>query len=132
MRKFYFVPLSVFLTLGLLFSSAAWAQDSSKDDKDQGPFEAREAVGTVLLSGLVGGILGLSTLSFYDEPQDHIRNITLGAGIGMLVSVIYLTAQAATTPVQVDEDGAKNKPGAFIYPSFEPSGRFALNGTFRF
>lgn len=93
------------------FSTQVFAQ---ADDKSAASaFEAREAIGAIMLSGLVGGILGLSTLSFYTEPQDHIRNITLGAGVGMLFAVIYLTSNAAVAPVKVDEKGNAT---AYIFP----------------
>lgn len=63
-----------------------------------GPFDARDTVGTILLAGLVGGVLGLSTLSFYDNPQDNIRNITIGAGAGMIIAALALTFQIASNP----------------------------------
>jgi hypothetical protein len=65
--------------------------------------EPREAIGGILMAGLVGGILGLSTLSFYDKPQDNIRNISIGAGVGMIAAAIYMTYNVA----QVTPSGAK-------------------------
>ena len=110
MRK-SLVTRALALFLAFAFSTQVFAQ---ADDKGAaGAFEAREAIGAIMLSGLVGGILGLSTLSFYTEPQDHIRNITLGAGVGMLFAVIYLTSNAAVAPIKVDENG---KATAFVYP----------------
>ncbi len=99
-----------FLTIG-----PAYAQDEAgggASDKDNSPLEAREAVGTILVSGLVGGILGLSTLSFYSKPQNHIRNITLGAAAGMLISIVYLTVNAATSPTLGAEDQTAKLPEA--------------------
>jgi hypothetical protein len=65
--------------------------------------EPREAIGGILMAGLVGGILGLSTLSFYSKPQDNIRNISLGAGVGMIAAAIYMTYNVA----QVSPSGAE-------------------------
>lgn len=55
----------------------------------------KRSVATVLFSTLGGAILGLSTLPFYGEPQDHIDNITLGALIGGVVGVGYLSYEAS-------------------------------------
>ncbi len=124
--------VAILLSTGLFLANSCWAQDSG-GDKEKNPFEAREVVGAVLLSGLVGGILGLSTLSFYEAPQDHIRNITLGAGAGMLISIIYLSVDAANTPVKVDEDKRdQDVSSGFIFPTVESNGAFALAGVFRF
>ncbi len=61
--------------------------------------EPRNAVTVILMSGLVGGVLGLSTLSFYSRPQDNIRNITIGAGVGMIASAIFMTYTVSQTAV---------------------------------
>ena len=37
--------------------------------------------------GLAGAILGLSTLSFVDEPKEHTRNIVMGAAVGIVAGV---------------------------------------------
>ncbi|MEK2647248.1 hypothetical protein [Bdellovibrio sp. BCCA] len=47
-------------------------------------------VATVLFASLGGAILGLSTLSFYGEPQEHTNNITLGALLGFVGGVGYV------------------------------------------
>lgn len=60
--------------------------------------EPRKAIGGILMAGLVGGILGLSTLSFYERPQDNIRNITIGAGLGMIAAALYMTYDVSQVP----------------------------------
>jgi hypothetical protein len=62
-------------------------------------------LGTILLVGLAGGLVGLSTLSFYDKPQDNIRNIFFGAGAGMIVATFATTFAVATSPVPVSQKG---------------------------
>ncbi|MBS1983462.1 MAG: hypothetical protein JST16_04760 [Bdellovibrionales bacterium] len=90
------------VTSSSVVSSVAFAQGAapapapSSGSSGTPDFDARDSVGTILIAGLAGGILGLSTLSFYDKPQDNIRNITIGAGIGMIAAAIYLTANVAT------------------------------------
>ena len=42
---------------------------------------------TVVSIGTAGAVLGLSTLSFVDKPQDHLRNIVVGGALGIIVGV---------------------------------------------
>jgi len=76
----------------------SWAQ-AGNSGAGESPLQVRNAMGTILLSGLVGGIFGLSTLSFYDRPQDNIRNIFFGAAAGMIVATLTMTFDVATMPV---------------------------------
>lgn len=46
--------------------------------------------------GGAGAILGLSTLSFVDEPKDHLKNIVVGAAIGVIVGVATVAWMQAT------------------------------------
>lgn len=47
-------------------------------------------VAAILFSSLGGAILGLSTLSFYGEPQEHTENISIGALLGFLAGSSYV------------------------------------------
>ncbi len=51
---------------------------------------ARRSVATVMLFGLGGAVLGLSTLSFYGKPEEHIGNIYLGLAAGLIGGGAYL------------------------------------------
>lgn len=52
----------------------------------------------VLGSGLAGAILGLSTLSFVDEPSQHTKNIAVGGAIGIIIGVtVVVLSQASQT-----------------------------------
>jgi len=42
---------------------------------------------TVAGLGAAGAVLGLSTLSFVEEPGDHLKNIVVGAAIGVIAGV---------------------------------------------
>ena len=59
----------------------------------------RRGTAIILFAGIGGGILGLSTLSFYGNPQEHTDNITLGGLIGVLAGASYVTYRA-NRPVQ--------------------------------
>jgi len=100
----------------LAFTMMAASPLRAQEEKDSAGnnLDARQAVATILLSGLIGGILGLSTLSFYKNPQDNIRNITWGAAIGMLASIAVLSVNATVNPVSI-EDG-KNEARFMISP----------------
>lgn len=82
-----------------------------------GPFDARETMGTILVGGLVGGILGLSTLSFYEKPQDHIQNITIGAATGMIITTLYLTFSMASSGRMTSVE----TPSLLVSPWAEPT-----------
>ncbi len=68
----------------LLLSEISLAQTST------GIIGFRRGLATVMLTGLGGAILGLSTLSFYGEPQDHIGNIWTGLALGALGGAGYI------------------------------------------
>jgi hypothetical protein len=50
----------------------------------------KRTTATVLFSSIGGGILGLSTLSFYGKPQEHTDNITTGVLLGFIAGVSYV------------------------------------------
>ena len=50
-------------------------------------------------TGAMGAIIGLSTLSFVEEPSENFRNIYAGLAIGVMVgvaAVVYLTANKSS------------------------------------
>ncbi len=49
----------------------------------------------VVGAGLAGAVLGLSTLSFVEEPKDHTDNIITGASIGIIAGVIVVAMNQA-------------------------------------
>ena len=53
---------------------------------------------TIIYAGLGGAVLGLSTLSFYGRPQDHLSNIAIGFGVGVITGTVVMTYRAATNP----------------------------------
>jgi hypothetical protein len=84
--------IKTLLAAALLFSflagSFAQAQESTTRS---GP---RRQVATIIFAGLGGAILGLSTLSFYEEPQEHISNISSGFAVGIILGTGYVAYQA--------------------------------------
>jgi hypothetical protein len=83
----------IFVTLmTMAFSPCAFAQDAS-DDIWQDSMSDLTLVGAM---GLGGAILGLSTLSFVDEPKDHLKNILIGGAFGIIIGVGFVAWQQAT------------------------------------
>lgn len=97
----------ILIVFSCFHASVSSAQQSSRNVK--------RGVATVLFSTLGGAILGLSTLSFYGEPQEHTENITTGALLGAIAGGGYLLYSAsAPTPAPVDysqsiDEQIKNK-----------------------
>jgi hypothetical protein len=50
----------------------------------------------VLGTGAAGAVIGLSTLSFVDEPSKHFKNVAVGGAIGIVMGVGYVIFSQAT------------------------------------
>ncbi|KYG67489.1 hypothetical protein AZI86_06315 [Bdellovibrio bacteriovorus] len=81
----------------LFASSSTWAQQSSTR-------MVKRHVATVLFSTLGGAVLGLSTLPFYGEPQEHTDNISVGALLGFVAGASYAAYAASKPEVPVRND----------------------------
>lgn len=89
------------LCVTLFFSSfASLAQETKNDNSVVQKYGPRRQISTIVYMGLAGAVLGLSTLSFYGRPQDHLTNIPLGFGVGVIIGTIYMTYQAAANPTE--------------------------------
>lgn len=53
--------------------------------------------------GLTGALIGTAFLAFRDKPSDHLKDIRVGAGLGVLIGTVYgllKTTGAAFVEVQ--------------------------------
>ena len=75
---------------------------------------ARKRLNYIVLAGLGGAVLGLSTLSFYGRPQEKLSNIAIGAAFGIIAGTIMTTYQAASDPKDFYGDG-KDRSKAEIW-----------------
>jgi|SRR5690606_12129610 len=61
-------------------------------------------------AGLGGAILGLSTLSFVEEPSEHLKNILVGGAIGIIAGVGIVAYMQATKSETIYKQGAEYSP----------------------
>lgn len=69
----------------------------------------KDAVVTIFGVGAAGALVGLSTLSFRSLPQNHFRNIWMGASLGLVVGVGITAYLAATSDDLLDEENLDNE-----------------------
>jgi hypothetical protein len=88
----------------------------------------RRNIAAIFLSGIGGAILGLSTLSFYSDPPNHVSNITVGLGLGLIGGVSYVIADTykassdnrmALDPVAELKDRVLVSQAKALGPSFQ-------------
>jgi len=85
----------IFLVIGCLFLTQSALSETKKTVES---FQTRDALATIVYSGVGGAVLGLSTLSFVSQPSDHLKNILIGGALGIIVGVGYVAYMAATEP----------------------------------
>lgn len=92
--------LKKYFSFSLLLSSLILAQPSelmAQQKADGSGFvdDSIKDISIVLGAGAAGAVLGLSTLSFVEEPSDHMKNIAIGGAVGIIIGVgIVIFSQA--------------------------------------
>lgn len=87
--------MSLILAVFFIFSSeVAFSQMDRK---------VKRSVATMIFSSLGGAVLGLSTLPFYGEPQEHANNITVGALLGFIAGAGYVAYDSSRPQAPVYE-----------------------------
>jgi hypothetical protein len=92
--------LLLLLTLSLSFPAYAQYPQSNTQNEPGITSGPRKQLAVIVFAGLAGAILGLSTLSFYARPQDHLSNIAVGFAVGIIIGTSYTTYKAATQPYE--------------------------------
>ena len=87
MKKWIFLVFFGAFSLQILTPAPAEAQMESRSITSM---NWRRTTAMVLFSGIGGGLLGLSTLSFYGDPKEHTGNITWGGLIGLVAGAGYV------------------------------------------
>jgi hypothetical protein len=104
MRK---LLLSLCVIVNLILSSTAMAQDPAGAQGDQTfADESVKDIATVVGIAAGGAILGLSTLSFVEEPSEHLKNIVVGGAIGIIIGVGVVAMSQANKSKSLYQDNA--------------------------
>jgi hypothetical protein len=91
------IVLLLIFVLELTQSSVLFARDEAANAIVD---DSIRDMSIVLGAGAAGAILGLSTLSFVDEPSAHAKNIAVGGAIGIVFGVaVVIFYQASKTNV---------------------------------
>jgi drug/metabolite transporter (DMT)-like permease len=85
---------SVFLGLYFFFASAVANSVFAQSDDDIVKSTQNDIM-LVGVAGVAGAVLGLSTLSFADEPSKHVSNIWTGGALGIIAGVIFVAYNSA-------------------------------------
>lgn len=91
MKKIVCALFGFYFLLAGVIANPAFAQDS-EDDLIKNTQNDLLIVGA---AGAGGAILGLSTLSFVDDPSNHVSNIWTGAALGIIAGVIFVAYNSA-------------------------------------
>lgn len=83
----------IFTVLISVLSLNTYSED--KSPVDELVDESKNDLMVVIGGGIAGAVLGLSTLSFYDEPKKHTKNIVMGASLGIIGGVIFVAYNQA-------------------------------------
>lgn len=104
--------LALFLSFAFVFSSSSYAQDGKGD-----PLLADTMTNVWTVVGMMGGgaILGLSTLSFVDEPSENLDHIVTGGAIGIIIGVGIVGYMQATKSQEIYEQSVGGQ--ASVSPS---------------
>lgn len=68
--------------------------------------------------GLAGGLVGAALLAFADKPGDHLQNVGIGAGVGVILGATY--GAVTTTRSLAEYENGKVK---FAMPTIHPEFR---------
>lgn len=125
------------LALLVLIPQVAFSQAAGGGGGDDLSFvdDTKNDLLVVTACGLGGAVLGLSTLSFVEEPKKHTRNIIVGAALGIIVGVGIVAFNQANKSKDMFFDGeeggeggdAAGAPAAYFTPSekFDTKDRLA-------
>lgn len=108
-----------FLTPAFAAEQAASAEGGAEDSgSDELVNQTIGDLAIIVGAGAGGAILGLSTLSFYEKPKEHWKNITVGGALGVIAGVavvVYLQATRNQTIVEEEEEASLKAAPDFDY-----------------
>lgn len=99
---------ALFVALLLTLSSF-----SIQAQQDQGGDIFQQSMNDMIVVGAIGGagaLLGLSTLSFVEEPSEHLKNIVVGGAIGIIVGVGVVAYKQANVSQELYQGRGEASP----------------------
>ena len=110
MRK---ILLTLGVVVNVLFSSMTYAQ--AQGGGDAATFADDSIKDITIIAGIAGGgaLLGLSTLSFVEEPSEHLNNVVVGGAIGIIIGVAVVAYGQANKSQDLYEEGVSYRPQEF-------------------
>ena len=100
--------LKKFLSL-FIISQFAMFQLNAAELNDSKLLEDSVADMYIVAGGGIGGaVIGLSTLSFVEEPGDHLKNILVGAALGVMAGVAFVGYSTANKGRDLYYEGGSN------------------------
>lgn len=97
MKEMIMLALKIRMTsLIVLASLMLTVVPANAQENTAGPDGPLTDLYIVLGAGAAGAILGLSTLSFVDQPTKNFRNVSMGAAIGIILGVGVVIYNQAT------------------------------------
>ena len=89
--------LTLFVITMALMGRGTWAFAASDSATEQSIMDdSLRDFSIVLAAGAVGALLGLSTLSFVEEPSKHLKNVAVGGAVGIVIGVGAVIFSQAT------------------------------------
>jgi len=90
------------LLISLILGTACVSTSAQSLASSSSMSSFRRNFATVMFCGLGGAVLGLSTLSFYGKPDEHIGNISTGFALGLIGGVAFATADTVQSVRKVE------------------------------
>lgn len=120
--KKYF-SFSILLS-ALIFGQPSVSMAQQKNDGSGFVDDSIKDISIVLGAGAAGAVLGLSTLSFVEEPSDHMKNIAIGGAVGIIIGVgIVVFSQATKTSSAIVGAGLTQTKAPLSSEKFESLSR---------
>jgi len=67
--------------------------------------DVQEVLQSSFYGGLTGALIGAAFLAFREKPGDHLKDISVGAGIGVILGTLYGIGKTTQAFVEV-QDGS--------------------------
>ena len=120
-----FLNLKVFVLAFIVIGSLTQSRAQQGAGGDDIFAKSMQDVWIVIGTTAGGAILGLSTLSFVDEPSEHLKNIVVGGAIGVILGVGVVAFKQASVSQDAYRGTLRDKAPKERLPGMTTSARMA-------